>query len=92
VIVVNIYTNARFWSQGVLTAVLSAVMGSKDPDQVSTMAKQAGEVPTLFLYTYLSSFFLLKFQFQIYIQKSPALSLQKPVQSESILNRDLWFL
>ncbi|XP_059480364.1 uncharacterized protein LOC132199563 isoform X3 [Neocloeon triangulifer] len=29
--------------QGVLTAVLSAVMGSKDPEQVSTMAKQAGE-------------------------------------------------
>lgn len=38
------YTIARFWSQGVLTAVLSAVMGSKDPDQVSIMAKQAGEV------------------------------------------------
>ncbi|KAG8236637.1 hypothetical protein J437_LFUL016329 [Ladona fulva] len=29
--------------QGILTAVLSAVLGSKDPDQVSTMAKQAGE-------------------------------------------------
>ncbi|XP_065334668.1 uncharacterized protein LOC135935957 isoform X1 [Cloeon dipterum] len=29
--------------QGVLTAVLSAVMGAKDPEQVSTMAKQAGE-------------------------------------------------
>lgn len=29
--------------QGILAAVLSAVMGSKDPDQISTMAKQAGE-------------------------------------------------
>ncbi|CAH0387038.1 unnamed protein product [Bemisia tabaci] len=29
--------------QGILAAVLSAVMGTKDPDQISTMAKQAGE-------------------------------------------------
>ncbi|PSN49102.1 hypothetical protein C0J52_13636 [Blattella germanica] len=29
--------------QGILAAVLSAVLGSKDPDQVATMAKQAGE-------------------------------------------------
>ncbi|XP_054257170.1 uncharacterized protein LOC128988186 isoform X1 [Macrosteles quadrilineatus] len=29
--------------QGILAAVLSAVVGSKDPDQVATMAKQAGE-------------------------------------------------
>ncbi|XP_050433305.1 uncharacterized protein LOC126841091 isoform X1 [Adelges cooleyi] len=29
--------------QGVLAAVLSTVLGSKDPDQVATMAKQAGE-------------------------------------------------
>ncbi|XP_039293201.1 uncharacterized protein LOC111061473 [Nilaparvata lugens] len=28
---------------GILAAVLSAVLGSKDPDQVATMAKQAGE-------------------------------------------------
>jgi hypothetical protein len=30
--------------QGILAAVLSALLGSKDPDQVATMAKQAGEV------------------------------------------------
>ncbi|XP_026478307.1 uncharacterized protein LOC113384763 [Ctenocephalides felis] len=29
--------------QGILAAVLGAVLGSKDPEQVSTMAKQAGE-------------------------------------------------
>ncbi|CAH1713644.1 uncharacterized protein LOC114131180 isoform X1 [Aphis gossypii] len=29
--------------QGVLAAVLSTVLGSRDPDQVATMAKQAGE-------------------------------------------------
>ncbi|XP_069690655.1 uncharacterized protein [Periplaneta americana] len=29
--------------QGILAAVLSALLGSKDPDQVATMAKQAGE-------------------------------------------------
>lgn len=29
--------------QGILAAVLSGVLGSKDPDQVNTMAKQAGE-------------------------------------------------
>ncbi|CAH1391231.1 unnamed protein product [Nezara viridula] len=29
--------------QGVLAAVLSAFLGSRDPDQVATMAKQAGE-------------------------------------------------
>lgn len=29
--------------QGVLSAVLSTVLGSRDPDQVATMAKQAGE-------------------------------------------------
>ncbi|XP_077292506.1 uncharacterized protein LOC143915664 isoform X1 [Arctopsyche grandis] len=29
--------------QSILAAVLSAVLGTKDPDQVSTMAKQAGE-------------------------------------------------
>ena len=29
--------------QGILAAVLSTVLGSKDPDQVATMAKQAGE-------------------------------------------------
>ncbi|XP_075233746.1 uncharacterized protein LOC142331609 [Lycorma delicatula] len=29
--------------QGILAAVLSAVLGTKDPDQVATMAKQAGE-------------------------------------------------
>ncbi|XP_063229026.1 uncharacterized protein LOC134534478 [Bacillus rossius redtenbacheri] len=29
--------------QGILAAVLSAMLGTKDPDQVSTMAKQAGE-------------------------------------------------
>jgi len=27
-----------------LAAVLSTVLGSRDPDQVATMAKQAGEV------------------------------------------------
>jgi hypothetical protein len=37
--------------QGILAAVLSALLGSKDPEQVATMAKQAGEVslPTNFL-------------------------------------------
>ncbi|XP_044728977.1 uncharacterized protein LOC123292396 isoform X1 [Chrysoperla carnea] len=29
--------------QGILAAVLSAVLGTRDPDQVATMAKQAGE-------------------------------------------------
>ncbi|KAL1131872.1 hypothetical protein AAG570_011483 [Ranatra chinensis] len=29
--------------QGVIAAVLSALLGSRDPDQVATMAKQAGE-------------------------------------------------
>ncbi|KAJ1525149.1 hypothetical protein ONE63_009985 [Megalurothrips usitatus] len=29
--------------QGIIAAVLSTVLGSKDPDQVATMAKQAGE-------------------------------------------------
>lgn len=29
--------------QGILAAVLTAMLGSKDPDQVATMAKQAGE-------------------------------------------------
>lgn len=33
-----------FVTQGVLAAVLSGVLGNKDPDQVNTMAKQAGEV------------------------------------------------
>lgn len=30
--------------QGILAAVLSTVLGAKDPDQVASMAKQAGEV------------------------------------------------
>lgn len=30
--------------QSVLAAVFSSVFGSKDPEQVNTMAKQAGEV------------------------------------------------
>lgn len=30
--------------QGILAAVLTGVLGAKDPDQVNTMAKQAGEV------------------------------------------------
>lgn len=30
--------------QGILAAVLSGVLGTKDPEQVNTMAKQAGEV------------------------------------------------
>jgi hypothetical protein len=30
--------------QGILAAVFSTVLGSKDPDQVAVMAKQAGEV------------------------------------------------
>ncbi|KAE8751845.1 hypothetical protein FOCC_FOCC001322 [Frankliniella occidentalis] len=30
-------------TQGIIAAVLSTVLGSKDPDQVATMAKQAGE-------------------------------------------------
>lgn len=29
--------------QNILAAVLSGVLGAKDPDQVNTMAKQAGE-------------------------------------------------
>lgn len=31
-------------SQNVLAAVFTAMFGAKDPDQVNTMAKQAGEV------------------------------------------------
>lgn len=38
--------------QSILAAVLSAVLGTKDPDQVSTMAKQAGEVWRHILQTY----------------------------------------
>lgn len=30
--------------QNILGAVLSSVLGTKDPDQVNSMAKQAGEV------------------------------------------------
>lgn len=30
--------------QNILAAVLTGVLGAKDPDQVNTMAKQAGEV------------------------------------------------
>lgn len=30
--------------QNILAAVLSSVLGTKDPDQVNSMAKQAGEV------------------------------------------------
>lgn len=33
--------------QGVLAAVFSTMFGSKDPEQVNTMAKQAGEVSVL---------------------------------------------
>ena len=32
------------YKQGVLAAVLSTVLGTKDPEQVNSMAKQAGEV------------------------------------------------
>lgn len=38
--------------QGILAAVLSAVLGTKDPDQVSTMAKQAGEVSYFLVYSF----------------------------------------
>ena len=31
-------------SQNILAAVLTGMLGAKDPDQVNTMAKQAGEV------------------------------------------------
>lgn len=31
-------------AQGILAAVLSAVVGTRDPEQVNSMAKQAGEV------------------------------------------------
>lgn len=34
----------KFAIQGILTAVLSTVLGTKDQDQVASMAKQAGEV------------------------------------------------
>ncbi len=34
----------NFAIQGILTAVLSTVLGTKDQEQVATMAKQAGEV------------------------------------------------
>lgn len=36
----------KFAIQGILTAVLSTVLGTKDQDQVASMAKQAGEVST----------------------------------------------
>lgn len=35
--------------QGVLAAVFSTMFGSKDPEQVNTMAKQAGEVSVISL-------------------------------------------
>lgn len=31
-------------AQGILAAILSTVVGTRDPEQVNTMAKQAGEV------------------------------------------------
>lgn len=47
--------------QGILAAVLSAVLGSKDPDQVASMAKQAGEVGFLITRLFITehSFFLI---------------------------------
>lgn len=38
-----------FCIQGILAAVISTVLGAKDPDQVNSMAKQAGEVRKLSL-------------------------------------------
>lgn len=37
-------------AQGILVAVMSAVLGSRDPDQVNSMAKQAGEVKHLYCF------------------------------------------
>lgn len=37
------------FAQGILAAVLSSVLGTRDPDQVNSMAKQAGEVKPLLL-------------------------------------------
>lgn len=46
--------------QNVLAAVFSAMFGAKDPDQVNTMAKQAGEVRLPKFYLYKCKYFLLK--------------------------------
>lgn len=42
----------NFYFQNILAAVLSGVLGAKDPDQVNTMAKQAGEVSLLLYYRF----------------------------------------
>lgn len=34
-------------TQGILAAVLSGVLGSKDPEQITMMTKQAGEVMSI---------------------------------------------
>lgn len=39
------------FAQGILAAVLSSVLGTRDPDQVNSMAKQAGEVNHYCLHT-----------------------------------------
>lgn len=41
-------TSSSLLAQGVLGAVLSAVMGARDPEQVNMLAKQAGEVCSYF--------------------------------------------
>lgn len=41
-------TSSSLLAQGVLGAVLSAVMGARDPEQVNMLAKQAGEVRLYF--------------------------------------------
>lgn len=43
-------TSRWFWlAQGILAAILSTVVGARDPEQVNTMAKQAGEVSLISL-------------------------------------------
>lgn len=47
--------------QSILAAVLSTMLGAKDPDQVASMAKQAGEVRTNSCSTKISLFTIIIF-------------------------------
>lgn len=62
----NVYKNIEkcstlgiCFTQGILAAVLSAVLGTRDPDQVATMAKQAGEVCSYIIVHILFLFIIL---------------------------------
>lgn len=53
----NRYKFLHIFIQGILAAVLSGVLGAKDPEQVNTMAKQAGEVIFIFFFCNCTQYF-----------------------------------